>query len=354
MKKESIETFQKFINEVGDNPVLIVMHDVPDPDAMGSALGLQLIFKMKGIESTIHYRGDISHPQNKTLVNVLGITGFNKLADGEIIKAEMPVVVVDGTENNSCAGDYPDLVIDHHKNTTKAKNKIVSADYGACSTMIWEIFKHLDITSIKEDSEEKVITEDYSNIFTSLLLGVRTDTNDLTSEYMTKNDFIAYQELLDLSDKESLQKIMNYPYPKYLYDRRLDLHKEGNSAEKNGVFVGGVGFIPSSQRDVIAVLSEEYARMESVNTSIIFAIIDKTTLHVSIRSSNVSLDVGSMCSELFGHYGGGTSYKGGAAIPLSFYSDLENGEKEKFWNVTCTHMFRKIFKEAWLEEMKEE
>lgn len=359
MKKTSLDLFCKAVKEINSETANIVMHDVPDPDAMGSALGLRLILSLKGIESSIYYRGDISHPQNKTLINVLGITGFKKLTDGENLDDSVPVFIVDGTENNSCAPEIPYMVIDHHKNTSNAKHQIISPDYGSCATMIWELYKFVN-TPIEEEKdeeekqEEKVIVEDYSNVFTSLLLGVRTDTNDLTSEFMTKSDFMAYQELLDLSDKESLQKIMNYPYPKYLYDRRLDLHKDGNSTEKNGVFVGGVGFIPSSQRDVIAVLSEEYARMESVNTSIIFAIIDKTTLHVSIRSSNVSLDVGSMCRDLFGEYGGGTSYKGGAAIPLFFYSELENGEREKFWGVTCTHMFRKIFKEAWVEEHKEE
>ena len=173
-----------------------------------------------------------------------------------------------------------------------------------------------------------------------MLLGIRTDTFDLTSERMTKEDFIAYQELLEISDKESLQKIMNYPFPRYLYERRTTLHEDNNSKETNGVFVGGVEYIPASQRDVIAILADEYVRMESITTSVIFAIVDEKYLEVSVRSSNISLDVKSMCRSLFGEYGGGTSYKGGAKIPLGFYSSIRNGEA--FWNLTKEHMFEKI------------
>lgn len=348
MKKEDLETFNQALQET-QTPVSIVMHDVPDPDAMGSAMGLQFILKLKGIDSEVYYRGDISHPQNKTLVNVLSISGWTKLADNEKIDDDLPVFVVDGTEQNSCA-TKPFMVIDHHKNKSQAKHQIVSHEFGACSTIVWELFKSIFLTP----ESDGIDLDESANIFTTLLLGIRTDTNDLTSENMIKNDFVAYQELLELSDKEALQKVMNYPFPRYLYDNRLSLHNEGNFAEKNGVFVGGVGFIPSTQRDVIAILSEEYARMETVNTAIIFAIVGKATLQVSIRSSNVSLDVGAMCREIFGEFGGGTSYKGGASIPLTFYTDLENGEKEKFWNVTCTHMFRKVFKEAWVEEPHDE
>ena len=321
--------------------IFIVMHDAPDPDAMGSAVGLQYLFKQLGYTSNIVYRGDISHPQNKTLVNVLNLN-FTKMKNEDTIQAEGAVVCVDGTEKNSVAdGNNLGLVIDHHKNETKAKFSIIEPSYGACSTMVFKLIK----TMLKDKWKGK----DSIAIFTALLLGIRTDTNDLISENMTRDDFVAYQELLDVVDKEALQKVMNYPLPKYLYDHRLALHTEGNYYEANGVFVGGIGFITSSQRDAIAVLSEEYARMETVNTSIIFAIVNKDTLQVSIRSSNVSLDVGAMCSELFGNYGGGTSYKGGASIPLLFFSELENGEKEKFWDVTCKHMFRRVLKEAFTE-----
>lgn len=344
MKKE-IESFKKFITEIKDapvdtvtTPVNIVVHDAPDPDAMGSAVGVQFLLKNYEIESTINYRGEVSHPQNKTMVNVLNIV-MEKVTDDI---TDMPFTIsVDSTETNSCAKKV-DFVIDHHKNATTTKKKIILPQYGACSTIVFNL-----IRSLCPDYDK--LTE-YTDVFTALLLGIRTDTNDLTSENMIGDDFSAYQELLSLADKEKLQKVMNYPLPRYSYDKRLLLHKEGNSSESNGMFVGGVGFISESQRDVISVLAEEYARMDSITTAVIFAIVDKKKLQISVRSSNVSLDVGAMCKEMFMGHGGGTSYKGGASIPLYFYSNLENGERDLFWEVTCKHMFRSILKESFEEK----
>jgi nanoRNase/pAp phosphatase (c-di-AMP/oligoRNAs hydrolase) len=164
---------------------------------------------------------------------------------------------------------------------------------------------------------------------------------------MSKSDFIAYQELLELSDKDALQKAMNYPLPRYLYERRIALHEEGNSQEANGVFVGGIGFIPADQRDVIAILAEEYTRMESVQTAVIFAITGKKHLEVSVRTHLVSLDVNQMCRDLFGEFGGGKSNAGAAKIPLNFYEELDDKSSIPFWNVTKKHMFKKVLKENW-------
>jgi len=317
--------------EKNDTVINICMHNGPDPDAIGSALGMQFILNNLGWNSQIYYSGEISHPQNKTLVNVLDIPLSKTEENIEGIN-----ICVDGTEANSCV-KTADFVIDHHKNITKAKLSIIEPSYGSCVSLIWQLFKELKIELTSEDS----------NVATALLLGVRTDTNDLTSENMVVEDFTAYQELLDFADKEALQKIMNYPLPRYLYDKRINLHREGNFYESNGTFVGGIGFITGAQRDAIAILSEEYTRMESVNTAVIFAITDKKNLHVSIRSSLTSLDVGALCHELFGDFGGGKAYKGGATIPLSFYGELENGEASAFWKITCKQMFKKILKESW-------
>lgn len=330
------EKFLKFIDDIKDQEDLnvnIIAHSSPDPDAVGSALGVSMLLSHFSINSTIYYSGEISHPQNRTIMNVLNIS-LNK-KDGNK-KLEGINVCVDCTENNSIALE-PMLVIDHHKNASKAKYQIIDSSFGACSTIVWKLFKELEIDT----------SDDYINTYTSLLLGIRTDTNDLISETMSKDDFVAYQELLDLSDKDALQKTMNYPLPRYLYDKRLTLHKEGNFTEANGVFVGGIEYIPAGQRDVIAILAEEYTRMESIQTAVIFAISDKKTLEVSVRTHLVSLDVNQMMKDLFGDFGGGKSNSGGAQIPLNFYEQLDDKSGEAFWRITCKTMFKKVLKENW-------
>ena len=324
----------KFLEEYKEKEINICIHDTPDPDAVGAALGLQFILKNHDIISNIYYRGEISHPQNKTIMNILDITMEKTSKDIEGNNA-----CVDCTPANSCAKDAV-LVIDHHKATSKAKYSKVLPAYGASSTIIWNIIKELKVELKKSDEEVK-------NVSTALLLGIRTDTNDLISENISKEDFVAYQELLEYADNEVLQKAMKYPLPRYLYEKRINLYTEGNFYEANGIFAGGIGFITAAQRDAISILSEEYSRMESVSTAIIFAITDSMSLEVSIRSTNVSLDVNQLCKDLFGEYGGGGSYKGGAKLPLNFYSDIDVEHKEDLWKITCTHMFKKVFKEDW-------
>lgn len=347
-KKKLVNKLQQAIDylktckEENENKIIrINLHDTPDPDAIGAGLGLQLKFKEEGLDSIIYYSGEISHPQNKTIVNVLDVVMERR--NGHPIPDGIDVCV-DCTENNSKAED-PILVIDHHKSTSKAKFKIIEPLYGSCAALIWKMMKDLN----HEINSENI------SIYTALLLGIRTDTNDLISENISDDDFTGYQELLKISDKEALQKVMNYPFPRYLYDTRLALHKEGNFIEKNGIFIGGIGYVAGSQRDAISILSEEYTRMESVTTAVIFAIIGKKTLQVSVRSSLVSVDVNQMCKDLFGDFGGGKSGAGAAKIPLNFYEDLDKEEMESFWKLTCKKMFRKVLKESWdNEEVKTE
>lgn len=341
---EAIETIHKFFEKHKDdeNKALnVCLHSAPDPDAVGSAVGFQLIARHFGFKADIYYAGDISHPQNKTIVNVLNVD-LNQVPPGDPDKNGAINVCVDCTPANSCC-KTAELVIDHHKTKPTGVDFVIqNANYGACSTIIWKIINELGIE----------ITDEDTAVATALLLGIRTDTNDLISETMTKDDFIAYQSLLDMSNKEHLQKVMNYPFPRYLYEKRLALHREGNNYEKDGVFVGGIGYINGDQRDAISILSEEYVRMESVNTAVIFAIVDKETLQVSIRSSLVSTDVNQMTKSLFGEFGGGKPGAGAARIPLNFYGDLDDDD-EDFWRLTCMHMFKKVLREGWKRDKKD-
>jgi len=334
--RQAIDHLKKYKEENEDHIIRINLHDAPDPDAIGAGLGLQLKFKEEGLDSTIYYSGEVSHPQNKTIVNVLNVAMERR--NGHPIPNGIDVCI-DCTENNS-RGENPILVIDHHKSISKAKFKIIEPSYGSCAALMWRMMKELN----HEVNNENI------SIYTALLLGIRTDTNDLVSENISEDDFIGYQELLKISDKEALQKVMNYPFPRYLYDTRLTLHKEGNFVEKNGVFVGGIGYIPAEQRDAISILSEEYTRMESVTTAVIFAVVGKKELHVSVRSSLVSVDVNQMMKDLFGDFGGGKSGAGAAKIPLNFYEDLDKEDVESFWKLTCKNMFKKVLKESWKGE----
>lgn len=333
-KKEIFTNFLEFMKEEKETSANIIMHYMPDPDSMACAVNLQEVLRWYEIESKIFFSGEISHPQNRTMLNLLELNFFK---ENELNLSETKInICVDCTPKNSCV-DFAHLIIDHHNNPTKdCKFVINESKYGSCSTIIWEMF------------HDKISWESNEILATALLLGIRTDTRDLLSENMSQLDFQAYQELLKHVDKEKVQKIMNYPVPRYVYDKRLSLLKDGNSLEKNGTFIGGVGFIPSSQRDVISILADDYLRMEGIHTSVIFCITDDKQMEVSIRSNNTTVDVNGLCDSSFGQFGGGKVHKGGAKVPLNFWSNLNDDSKEMFWRMTCEQMFKTILKEDYL------
>jgi len=329
-KREVFSNFINFMKTEEQTFANIIMHYMPDPDSMASAFVVQKILEVENIDSKIFYSGEISHPQNKTMLNLLGLTLFKET---ELDPKEKINICVDCTPKNSCV-DKAQLIIDHHNNPIKDVQFVINdPKFGSCSTIVWEMF------------QEEINWESNEEMATALLLGIRTDTKDLVSENMCQVDFQAYQFLIDYVDKERVQKIMNYPVPRYVYDKRLILLKEGNSLEKNGIFIGGVGYIPASQRDVISILSDDYLRMEGIHTAVIFCITDERQMEVSIRSNNTTVDVNELCDTSFGQFGGGKVHKGGAKVPLNFWANLNEESKDMFWRMTCEQMFKSILKE---------
>jgi len=64
--------------------VSIFCHNSPDPDAMASALAVQVIAVRAKMKANIYYDGEINHSQNRAMINVLDInmTKISDLANG--------------------------------------------------------------------------------------------------------------------------------------------------------------------------------------------------------------------------------------------------------------------------------
>lgn len=318
--------FENALNEIEkDTEVNIILHDIPDPDAISCGWAIKTILNLRGIKAEIYHHGEVSHVQNLTMNNVLHIplNYTTEIMDGINI-------CVDCTPKNSCVKEAH-LIIDHHENDPKAKHVINHPNFGSCATIVWNIIKHY----IEDMSE-------YKSLATALLIGIRTDTKDMSSENISPEDFIAWQELYQYSDIEKVQKIINYDKPRYYYEKMTELNKEGNFIEKDGTLIGGVGLCSSKQRDVIAMLADEYLRMSGISSTIIFTIIDREFIEISMRTRLSSVNVGNFLQKIFTKkHAGGTSYQGGAKISISdFFGALEDDEIDEFWSLVCRRMFK--------------
>lgn len=323
------------------NSVGIFIHCNPDPDAIASAWALTRLIKQIATETKyeIFYTGEISHSQNKTLVNTLGITMTNIDSGDHQITTDLNITVDTIPERS-----IPDeldcfLAIDHHRNTSKRASHSDIREVGASCSIVWDYLQ-------KEKIQLDVNDEFDSNIATALLIGIKTDTSDLISENVRNLDFDAYKNLIGLVNRRSLSSIVNYAIPNYHFKLRSQLDDEGNYKKHNSVFVGGIGYISQSKRDSLPILAEERARLEGIDTSFVFAIVD-SNIEVSVRSVGTSVDVNSVCKQIFGADNGGGKYGAGAAkIPMGFF-DINGSPdevKDAIWNSLKQLVFDKIFK----------
>lgn len=316
-----------------ESKIAILTHKSPDPDAIGSISGIKWLLKKKlGIDAKAFYDGEISHQQNQTMVNVLEI-GLNRIE--EFDKSEYDhVIIVDATTKNSQV-EHASLVIDHHRIEEDNAGIIIIDTVGAASTLVAELIKSFDL-KFEDDMDNRVAT--------ALFFGIRIDTEDLIGETTTDRDYTMSQWLSEYIDRVKLALVVKYPLPSYYFELEKILNREGNSNIDKTFFVGSLGIISPSKRDVLPMLSDKMVRMEGIQTAIIFAVVGDY-LEASVRSHNTSLDVNSFCKKIFGkEFAGGKKGMGGASIPLGIlnYNNLPDELIDELWNAQKKSLFHKI------------
>jgi nanoRNase/pAp phosphatase (c-di-AMP/oligoRNAs hydrolase) len=325
----------------------ILMHRTPDPDCFGAALGMKKLvnFWFPSVECVLIYKGDISHPQNKTMVNVLNMNLFNlDESDSPLMEIVDSCIVVDVTPERcglTYKSDYSDgffiFTCDHHKPDTKISKYKDIRMVGATTSMVWE-YLH------KEGCNFDSNIDDDGTVATAMLVGIKTDTNDLVSDNITDLDFEAYKNLISYVNHRQLSSIINYPIPPYHFELRKRLEVDGNTVVENGCFIGGIGYLGASKRDSLPTIAEERARVEGIDTAFVFAIVGEN-IEVSVRSSGISIDINNLCQNIFGkEYAGGKTGSGGARIPMNFLSVADSDDKirDKMWESVRDFIIEKI------------
>ncbi|HAA54174.1 MAG TPA: hypothetical protein DCE42_05430 [Myxococcales bacterium] len=329
--------------------IAILTQDNPDPDAMGAAFGVAYLCRHLNPElqgTDIFYGGTISHPQNRTMVNILGLPmrkmkQFNK-DDYQI------VVLVDvastGKKNLQSTDVKPDIIIDHHRDDPEGDYMLKDIrPIGAASSIVTSYFREFGIDL--ETGDESGIN-DVSNIATGLLVGIKTDTAELTSANVTPLDFQCYEYLLKLTDRKKLHQIINYNIPGYLYQLKAEAYRTMES--KHSVVVAGIGIIPPQQRDGIPIIADELLRMEGVENVVAYAIVEDRIV-ASLRTTNDGIEVNSFCHQIFGEeFSGGKMGCGGASVPLGFLTpENQAGEaRDNVWDAVRAMVHYRVFRVA--------
>jgi nanoRNase/pAp phosphatase (c-di-AMP/oligoRNAs hydrolase) len=279
---------------------LLILID-PDPDAIASALALKRLLWRRLTACVIAPIRPITRPQNKRMVQLLGIAltplpeinphDFNRKA------------VVDGQPaHNELFGDqHYDVIIDHHPRhpETRARFIDIRPQYGATSTILTEYLREARIKpSLK--------------LATALFYGIKTDTSNF-ERLATEADVRAFHYLYGFTRRPLVRRLdfaeFNLPMLGYL---RLALNRYRIRHNRLYAFLG-----PVAAPDVLVILADFFLRAGEIAWTIVGGIY-QDTLVVIFRNDGLRKNAGRLANRAFGKIGsaGGHADSARAEVPL--------------------------------------
>ncbi len=315
----------------------VMAHDNPDPDAIASAVALVRLASFAGVDAEPCYYGDISHQENRALVNLLGIEMRQLDPDADPREEFGGFALVDHSRpgvNDSLPEDVrPAVVVDHHPPRQPVAGGFIDlrSEVGATSTLLAEYLDRFGV-----DLDETTAT--------ALLYGVRIDTKDFTRE-VSEADFDAAAYLLPHTDKSVLERVESPSVSAEVLDV---LARAIEEREQRGSAVAScVGEL--RDRDALAQAAEQLLNMEGVNTTLVYGYRDGV-VYVSGRTRGADVDLGETLRDALDQIGsaGGHADMAGAQVPLGILADVEDGSKE-----TLTDVVRDIIAGRFFETLED-
>jgi len=345
--KTDAEKLSAFIEKSHpDKPlkVAIFTHQTPDPDSIASFVAMRhLLSYCFDLEADCFFDGDVSHPQNKTSVQLLepDMRRIVKYQPGDYFMR----ILVDTIPTNAGTGDHEvdfDLVIDHHKEQPGEDFKGLCLHHhsGSCAGIIHEMLNDLNV-------EWRIDDESHVKIASAILVGVLTDTDFCTKPDTTYRDFKAQQNMSQYSDHDIIRKIVRFNWPMSwvkLMGTAITDH-----IVQEGVAVVGLGMLESDQKDAVAAIADLMLTWGNIQTAVAFAFFDHKFISASVRTVDPAIEVHALCDTLGGKYGhgGGKSLAGRYYKPLGafeFDHEEEQSVMDRWWQLQKEREISKILK----------
>jgi nanoRNase/pAp phosphatase (c-di-AMP/oligoRNAs hydrolase) len=276
-----------FLSKTGDalSPLLILMHDFPDPDALASAYALHYIAdRTRGIKSRIVYRGVIGRIENRNMVHFLELP-VHRLKQSEIKKYKH-VALVD-TQPDFDNNPFPSngraaLIIDQHlpNSGPSADCTIIDTDCGATSVILAKA-----VLSLKETVPERLAT--------ALAYGILTDTLGLY-RVKRKDTVRAYLDILPFANMHILARIQT-PVHDGNYFTTLG-RAILNSKMRDGLVVCHLGRVDNP--DAVSHVAEFLLSYKDADWTLTTGRF-RAKLHASLRTKKKEYSAGSILRACF-------------------------------------------------------
>ncbi|MDQ2051983.1 DHH family phosphoesterase [Natronolimnohabitans sp. A-GB9] len=298
-----------------DGRLAVVMHDNPDPDAIASAVALVDIADEMNVDADACYFGEISHQENRAMVNLLDLDLQNHSPD-DSLEAYDAFALVDHSRpgvNDQLPEDLDvDIVIDHHPPRGPVPGEFVDLREraGATSTVLTEYL-------------ERFRLEPRRSTATALLYGIRIDTNDFTRE-VSAADFNAASILWPYVDTSVLEQVEQPTVEGETLETIARAIK--NRIQRDSVAIASVGQI--SNRDALPQAADQLLSMGGIETTLVFGFRDEM-VYLSARSRDADVDLGEAVRDAFDRIGsgGGHADMAGAQLELGIMGSVDDDDE---------------------------
>jgi nanoRNase/pAp phosphatase (c-di-AMP/oligoRNAs hydrolase) len=315
------ERVKKFVDLVKNAPLRVII-DLShiDPDSLGAAALMKKICEYLGKSVDVYFAGHVGPTQNQAIINAFHL---NYLLQVELYPAKRRpddfLILVDSPSfNDSRFGikfdRNPDIIIDHHKRPTTIGEEDEKSWYwyepcGACATLITKLAFALEVPFAKPDDAA-----------TLGILGIFSDTSNLTSGRTTPFDSHTVADLSDFADQKRISQISQ----ETMDERSISiLHKatdDANLKREGTTFVCSLGEIIPELEIYMVKVAETLIRTRGIATVYVWAIIGR---HLKVKVRN-TIDMGEIqldqkLKQLFGQENAGAaedSAMGAADIDL--------------------------------------
>jgi nanoRNase/pAp phosphatase (c-di-AMP/oligoRNAs hydrolase) len=304
--------------------VIFVSHVQPDPDSLGSMLGLSHLVESRLDKPTVITRdGLISRAENRALVDVLHL---DLVPVEEVEWRDTDAVVMVDSQPRTGRHTFPDsvplyAVIDHH-DTPGDLDGVTFTDirstHGATCTVVTKYLME----------QQALIPE---KVATALLYGIETEVTGYPREASPADD-AALIELYPLADKDLIAQIRNARLPHSYFECMLQAMQSSFIYDR--LLMSWVNPLP--QPEQAAEIVDFMIRFEKVDYAVCGGVYEDT-LVLSVRAAIENARAGEILRQVVGKMGraGGHDRRAGGAIPLastapSAIEDLQGELRRRF------------------------
>lgn len=294
---------EKLIQLLRRAPARIILqtHDVPDPDAIAAAYGLQYLLGQNGINASIIYNRVIEKTDTKKMLELFRIDVHAFDTQMNICESDW-TVLIDSQKGSGNILDLPSrevAVIDHHNLRSGCTWEFadIRPEVGSCSAIIAEYF-----------FENSIAVP--TLIATALLYGIFIDT-DYLLRAVSELDILMFYRLHSLADRQQLLRLRS----SQLSREELAIYAEGfRTAE----IYGQLGFLQLAVANdsLIGAATDLLLSVVEVEVAVCYS-IRQDDIKISVRSSNPRIKANELARCLVDGigFGGGHHHMAGGLIP---------------------------------------